>query len=306
MNFLLARIRPLLFLLILINSCQALAQSQSQSQSEAGNVLASGTSDTKKNVNELNLPDKGFFSGGEWYFSGGFNKSVYANSDINVSQPSLGNDFTVNNVKGHDEFPPKLCCMPDNMRIGRFFDGSKKLGMELSLDHTKFTSTIGQTAFVSGVNNGSLGVGNQQLNANNFYYRLHNGLNHLMVNLVYRTPIFGEINEQSSLVFIGRVGTGLAYVHPDITINGNDNYVGKKNVSNLIGFDSGWWRIVGMSTGTEVGVRYSLYKQFYIELTDKLVFTNMHNVPVYQGKASQNLLQNQVILSVGYTFDGTK
>lgn len=300
MHFSFARIRPLLFLLTLIISCQVLAQT------ETSNDLARGTSDSNQNSNALNIPEKGFFSGSEWYVSGGFHKSHYSNSDISVSQPSLGNNFTVNDVKGHDEFPPKLCCMPDNIRIGRFFDGSKKFGLELSLDHTKFTSTLGQTAFVSGVNNGSLGVGNQQLNANNFYYRLHNGLNHLMVNLVYRTPIFGEINEQSSLVFIGRVGTGLAYVHPDITISGNDNYVGKKSINNLIGFDSGWWRIVGMSTGTEIGVRYSIYKQFYIELTDKIVFSNLYNIPVYQGKASQNLFQNQVILSAGFTFGGTK
>ena len=38
----------------------------------------------------------------ELYFSWGYNKEWYTNSNISVSQPSLGNSFTFTNVKGVD------------------------------------------------------------------------------------------------------------------------------------------------------------------------------------------------------------
>src|ERR1700681_721864 len=36
----------------------------------------------------------------ELYFSWGYNKEWYTNSNVSVSQPSLGNSFTFVNVKG--------------------------------------------------------------------------------------------------------------------------------------------------------------------------------------------------------------
>ena len=38
----------------------------------------------------------------ELYFSWGYNKEWYTNSNVSVSQPSLGNSFTFTNVKGVD------------------------------------------------------------------------------------------------------------------------------------------------------------------------------------------------------------
>jgi hypothetical protein len=246
------------------------------------------------------LSNKGFFSSGEWFFSWGYNKTTYSNSDINVSQPSLGNNFTVHDVQGHDEYVFPQCCSPDNLRIGRFIDEDKKFAVELSLDHTKYTSTEGQTALVTGANSG--GVGNQQLTNQYFTYMLHNGLNHLMVDLVYRKSIFGELNATSNLAFIGKIGTGLAIVHPYNIINGNQNDEGQKEFRNYLGVNNGWWRIVGISTGVEVGVRYVVWKPVYLELTNKQIYTDMSNIPVYQGIASQKLWSHETVLSLGYTF----
>jgi len=39
-----------------------------------------------------------------WYFSWGYSRQQYAPSDIHVSQPTLGNDFTLRQVAGSD-FP---------------------------------------------------------------------------------------------------------------------------------------------------------------------------------------------------------
>lgn len=265
-------------------------------QSSAYAQTAASTSSAQESSSKSS-----FFKSDEWFFSWGYNKTHYSNSNINVSQPSLGNNFTVNGVQGHDEFSHVTCCSPDNLRLGRYLNAEKTYALDLSLDHTKFTSTIGQVALVTGKNSG--GIGNQVLSNEFFSYMLHNGLNHVMVNLSYREPILGQLDETSNLTFIGKVGTGLAIVHPFSVINGSEYQMGKKTLTNPLGFDNGWWRIVGTSTGVELGMRYTFMKPFYVEWTNKQVFTNMHNVPVFQGSASQNLRSNEVIFSVGYTFD---
>jgi hypothetical protein len=271
------------------------AQAQNAPSSEDATTIASSK-------DKDSTSSKSFFNSDEWFFSWGYNKTHYSNSNINVSQPNLGNNFTVNGVQGHDEFTHLVCCSPDNLRLGRYLDDSKKLALDLSLDHTKFTSTVGQVAFVSGKNSG--GVGNQVLSSDYFSYMLHNGLNHIMVNLDYRKPLLGGMDETSSLSFIGKLGTGIAVVHPYSVIDGNEYVMGKKTLTDALGFNNGWWRIVGTSTGVELGLRYVFMKPFYLEWTNKQIFTNMSNVPVYQGSASQNLRSNEIIFSVGYSFGG--
>jgi len=249
------------------------------------------------------ISKKGFFTkDAEWYFSLGVAKTYYANSDINVNQSAIGNEFTVHNVEGHDEIDDVRLYQPDIVRIGRFIDDDKMWALELGLDHVKYSSTLGQTATVTGTNSG--GTGSQTLSSSYFSYMLHNGLNHLMVDLVYRRPITAApVNDSSSLAFIGKVGAGIAYIHPYIDINGKSSNVGDKSFNNIIGFNSGWWRIVGVSTSVEAGLRYVISKPWYLELTDKTIFTSMNNIPVYQGTASQNLWSNEVLFSIGYTFD---
>jgi len=255
-----------------------------------------------KDTQEPKDPSR-FFKSDEWFFSWGYNKTHYSKSNINVVQPSLGNDYTVNAVQGHDEFSHVVCCSPDNLRWGRYLDESKVYALDLSLDHTKYTTTVGQVALITGKH--STGVGNQLLSADYFSYMLHNGLNQVMVNLSYRKPLLGALNETSNLSFIGKVGAGLAVVHPYSKIDGIEYEMGKKTLTNALGFNNGWWRIVGTSTSLELGMRYVFLKPYYVEWVNKQIFTNMSNIPVNQGSASQNLRSNEIIFSLGYTFNGT-
>ena len=248
------------------------------------------------------ISKKGFFTrDAEWYFSLGVGKTFYANSDISVKQTNY--DFTVHDVKGHDEWGDVNVLMPDIVRVGRFIDDDKMWAVELGLDHVKYTSTAGQTVTVTGTAPTAL-TGTVTPSSDEFSYKLHNGFNHLMVDLVYRRPITAAaVSDTSSLAFIGKVGAGVAYIHPYININGASSDVGSKSLNNLIGFNSGWWRIVGVSTSVEAGFRYVISKPWYLELTDKTIFTTMSNIPVSNGTASQNLWSNEILLSVGYTFD---
>jgi hypothetical protein len=280
--------------------------------SEQHNILLDPAG-TQSDAIAIDSPVKRFFTEGEWYFSWGYNTETWAPTDIHVSQPALGNDFTIHNVKGHDEpgwtsgiFNKGLFAPQNNIRIGRFIDEKRTVAIELSLDHTKYTSTSNQTARVSGTINGALVNSDKLLDDNYFRYHLHNGANHLMLNIVKRVPLIGATNETLSLSAIGKAGVGLMVPHSDNTILGQNNDVGPKQFSNFFGTKHGWWQFDGVTTGVEAGLRLVLVKPVYIELTDKVAYSRLYDIPVYNGKADQSLWMNEVILSLGFTYYGSK
>ncbi|MDD2897213.1 MAG: hypothetical protein PHI31_00735 [Desulfuromonadaceae bacterium] len=256
-----------------------------------------------------------FFTEAEWYFSWGYSSQSYAPTDIHVSQPSLGSKFTVHNVSGHDEpgwdggiFNKGLFVPQYNIRVGRFIDDERTLAIELNLDHTKYTSTIGQTSRVTGTINGASAPASMLLTTQDFRYDLHNGANHVMVNLVKRIPLIGKTNESLSLAGIAKVGGGLVIPHSSNSVLGksNDAEIGPKKFSNFFGFHHGWWQFDGVTAGIEAGLRFVVAKPVYIELTDKVAYARMYDIPVYQGTATHNLWMNEVIFSLGVTYDGPK
>lgn len=250
-----------------------------------------------------------FFRDGEWYFSWGYNKEYWAPTDIRVSQPSQGNDFVIRGVRGHDEagfgFTHDLTVGQFNIRISRFVDDARTIGVELSIDHTKYTSTLGQTAQVTGVIGGLPINANRVLDANFFSELLHNGANHLMVNAVYRFPLIGQINETFSVAAIGKAGAGLMMPHTWNRILGQESDVGQKVFGNLIGLHSGWWQFNGWTAGLEAGLRFVLWNPVYLELTNKVAYSQLSNLPAYQGTLRHSLIMHEVILSLGFTYDGT-
>jgi hypothetical protein len=247
-----------------------------------------------------------FFRDAEWYFSYGSSKQYWAPTDIHVSQPSLGQDFTIHDVRGHDEpdvaslFTGNLFGPQYNIRVGRFIND--KVAVELSLDHTKYTVTSGQTALVTGTAPG--GAGNRVLDDTFFRYLLHNGANHVMTNLVYRQPLIGKTNETLSIAFIGKAGAGIMVPHVDNTIDGHPSDVGQKVPSNFLGIHNGWWQFGGWTTGLEMGFRMVVWKPVYIEVTDKVAYSRLWNLPAYQGLIDHPLLLNEVVFSIGFTYDG--
>lgn len=258
-----------------------------------------------------------FFSEAEWYFSWGYSGQTWADTDIHVSQSNpkgLGDsNFTLHDVKGHDVpgwdkgiigtglFVPQY-----NIRLGRFIDEDRTLAIELNLDHTKYTSNNGQNVKVSGTINGAPAPDNLNLTEDTYSYKLHNGANHLMVNLVKRLPLLGKTNETFSLAGLGKVGAGLVIPHSSNTIDGNMNNVGEKKIKNFFGFHHGWWQFDGVTAGVEAGLRFVLARPVYLELTDKVAYAYMYDIPVYQGTARHNLWMNEVIFSLGVTYDGPK
>jgi hypothetical protein len=182
-----------------------------------------------------------FFSNGEWYFEFGSDKEFWSNTDIHVSQPALGNSFTIYDVAGHDA-PGGAGEAPQfNIRVGRFF--GENWGIELNIDHSKYYTDIGQLASVKGTIGGIPFNAPMVLSNTFFSEQLHNGANHVMLDAIYRYPLFGQLNQTNSLAAIGKVGLGVMLPHTSDTILGNPVNVGAKAFNNLVGTDSGWWQL---------------------------------------------------------------
>ncbi len=247
-----------------------------------------------------------------WYFSWGYSRQQYAPSDIHVSQPSQGNDFTVHQAQASD-FPSSVqdslnslvnldfTNPQENVRIGKFLNPEKTFAVEFSLDHSKYNTNLNQTADVTGTINNQPVNGPKVLDSQYFNYALHNGLNHLMINAVWLHHLAGPSQAPGDLQLISRVGAGILLPHADNTILGRENQVGPKNTNVCCG-SGDWWQINGWTAGVEVGVRYTVYKSIFLELTQKVAYGALKGVPVYQGTADQTIWMSEQVLSMGFLF----
>jgi hypothetical protein len=253
--------------------------------------------------------DRAINADNNWYFSWGYSRQQYAPSDIHVSQPGLGNDFTVHQTAASD-FPTsiedtikstlnlELTNPQENIRIGKFMNPEKTFAIEFSIDHSKYNTDYNQTVQITGT---ASQTGNVTLTPQNFNYALHNGLNHLMVNAVWLHHLRGPVQQPGDLQLISRVGAGILLPHADNTIFGKENQVGPKNTNVCCG-SGDWWQVNGWTAGVEVGVRYTVYKSIYLELTQKIAYGALKNVPVYQGSADQTIWMSEQVLSTGFLF----
>ena len=257
--------------------------------------------------------DKALNNDENWYFSWGYSRQQYAPSDIHVSQPGLGNDFTVHQASAKD-YPTTpqetldslvnldFTTPQENMRIGKFMNPEKTFALEFSLDHSKYNTDLNQSALTTGTINNQPVNQNTVLNAQNFSYALHNGLNHIMLNGVWLHHLYGPEQKPGDLQLISRAGAGILLPHADNVIFGNANQVGPKN-QNICCFSSNdWWQLNGWTAGVEVGLRYRVYKAMYLELTTKVAYGSLHSVPVYQGTADQTIWMTEEVLSAGFLF----
>ena len=305
--------KHLIFAAILsVAPCSTVLAQSALDVQPAGPDISTTQSSSPQGSNKLN-PDHALSEESNWYFSFGLSRQQYAPSDIHVSQPDQGNDFTVHQARATD-FPGSpqevlvallhldITSPQENIRIGKFMNPEKTFALEFSLDHSKYNTNPDQTAYVSGTINNQPYNGNMVLDAQNFDYELHNGLNHLMFNAVWLHHLAGPVQKPGDWQLISRAGAGILLPHAQNTILGNENQVGPK-AQNICCFASNdWWQVNGWTVGVEVGVRYRIITSMYLELTSKVAYGELRSVPVYHGTADQTIWMLEEVFSVGYLF----
>jgi len=235
---------------------------------------------------------------GEFYFSWGYNKDYYTNSNIYIDQPALNNKFNFKNTvlvdhPGWDEglFNTALSIPQYNYRFGYFFDKNKDWAFEINFDHTKALIKDNHTIHMVGTYNGlavdsSFIFTEKGVGAAKNYYFLNNGANFLLFNIVKRNRFKSLSSKNIRIDGLGKFGVGPLIPHVQNCL------FGKENDSK---FQFGGW-----NTGAEYALRTTFYNKLYLEFSGKLDYAAYYNLNVYQGTARQNFGTLEFILSFGY------
>jgi hypothetical protein len=239
----------------------------------------------------------------EIYFSWGYNTEWYTHSDLHISQPSLGNNYTFENVRAHDHrgwdgqfFTEALSIPQYNYRLGYFFNEDKGLAFEINFDHTKYIFADNQMVHIVGTMNGKGFNGNVLFKENtaanadsNSYYFLNNGANFLLFNIVKRWHL--AINKKGSIQIDGLAKAGIGPVIPHV----QNKFFNQP--PNDQGFQFGGWNV-----GIEGALRATFFKYIYLEYSNKLDYARYSGLQIYEGTAKQAFGTYEMILHLGLTF----
>lgn len=235
-----------------------------------------------------------------FYASWGYNTEWYTHPNIHVSQPGLGNDYTLNNVTAHDRrgWDHHLLHQPItipqfNCRLGYIFNEDKGWGVELNYDHPKFIVSEGQQVHVTGKRNGepvdeTITFSEQ----NGFFYYLNNGANFFLFNMVKRWKFVADKKEHVRIDVFAKLGTGFMVPHVENSLFGQKN--------------NPHFEINGWNTGMEAAVRLTLMHYVYVEYANKLDYARYRGLKIYEGTARQNMGTYEMILNLGITIPGHK
>jgi hypothetical protein len=241
---------------------------------------------------------------GEFYFSWGYNTEWYTHSNVKINQPSLGNDFTFDNIYGHDHKGwdgGKLLTSPIsipqyNYRVGYIFNKQKGLGFEINFDHTKFIFGNNQMTHVKGTMN-SHPIDRQVLFADSAtagpdsssYYFLNNGANFLLFNIVKRWHIWNNKKQTILIDGLGKFGVGPVIPHVQ-----NKFFDQPENDPH---FQFGGWNV-----GVEGDLKFTFFHYVFLEYANKLDYARYSGLKIYQGTAKQAFGTYEMILNLGFTF----
>lgn len=237
-----------------------------------------------------------FAKNGSLYFSWGYNKEWYTPSTVHIRQASLGNDYKMVRVKGHDHpgWDEGLLSIPFtipqyNYRLGYFFNEKQDLAIEINFDHTKYIISDNQDVHIKGQFEGNKAdITRHFSEAEGSYYYLNNGANFLLFNLVKRFPLIQPGKKNNfKLDLLAKAGIGPVIPHVQNSLFGQKNEPG--------------FQIGGWNTGVETAFRLTAFKYVYLELAQKFDYARYSNLKVYEGRARQSFGCYELILNLGFT-----
>jgi hypothetical protein len=231
--------------------------------------------------------------GREFFVSWGYNGDSYTNSDLQISQSSLGNDFTLVGVRARDSkawtnlFSHSLLVPQYNLRAGVFFN--ERWGLELALDHIKWIVRQDQEVRMTGTLNGAAVDTQVTLTPDVLRYQLNNGANPIFVNLIRRVRLGGEPGRTGYVAFLAKAGGGFAVPHTENVLFGQPNEKGFQ-------FFHGW------DMDAVAAVRVHILKRLYFEFEEKAVYARYFGVKVDRGTARHSVKGSEFTFNFGMAF----
>ena len=241
-----------------------------------------------------------------YYLSWGYNKCWHTNSNIHFQNlngkvnPATGipdyYDFTIYNATAHDR--PNFEGIKDiknltipqyNVRFGIYFNNKLNTGIEISFDHTKYVMGDYQTLHLRGQIYGVAINKDTLIDPNKFLHFEHtDGANFLLINFMKRFTICKSKKDWFNLSLVSKYGAGMVIPRTDVRLFGN-------RINNK-------FHIAGVIVGVEVGLRATLLKYTFIELTSRGTYAYYVNSLVQgkqNGSASHRFATLQAILTAG-------
>lgn len=234
---------------------------------------------------------------GEFYFSWGYNKEWYTQSNLHVEQPELGNKYTFRGIRAHDNpgwdkgiFDRAMTIPQYNYRIGYFFKDD--LAIEINFDHTKYIIDHQQAHRKGTMDHKPIDETIEWNEENGYYYFLNNGANFLLFNLVKRWDLYQSPNEKVKIDLLGKAGIGPVIPHVENSFDGNKNNPD---------FQIGGWNI-----GVENALRATFFRYVYLEFAHKVDYARYAHLHIYKGRARQAFGTYELVLNLGITIPGKK
>ena len=229
----------------------------------------------------------------EYFVSWGYNGDSFGKSDLHISQPSLGNEFTYLVVRARDSkgwtdlFNHSLTVPQYNIRFGFFFN--QKWGVEVAMDHIKWIVEEDQEVRMTGTLGGSAVDTQVTLTPEVLRYQLNNGANPIFFNVIRRIPLVGEPRRTGHISFLAKAGGGFAIPHSENRVFDQPNEKGFQ-------FFQGW------NVDAVAAVRANLWRRLYFEFEEKLVYARYFGVNVDRGTARHSLKASEFTFSFGLAF----
>jgi hypothetical protein len=230
---------------------------------------------------------------GTFYFTWGYHRDQYTHSTIHFKDRTTDNyDFTFHHASAVDRpdwshfFHTALTVPQYVANLGYFFNDRNDLGIEVSWDHLKYIVRDNQRMHLTGMIREQYYDKDTLVTPNFVHYEHTNGNNYLMVSLVKRQTLIASATTKQKLNAIFKVGLGVT---------------DPKTESNIMGgLNDGPFRISGMVFGASVGLRYDLFKYFYLESSVKGAFVDYTDVKlINDGRANQVFGSVQYIMAAG-------
>lgn len=222
------------------------------------------------------------------YFAFGTHDAYYSKSNIHLqstANPSF--DFILKKVKANDDQFLKATggAAQYDYQFGYYFK-KKNFGIEYNFDHIKYFARHDQDVRTVGVINGSKIDADTAITTYVQNFEHSNGGNYALLNFVKWENLAASRNRKSVLDLMLKAGGGVVVPKTNSTIMGkhrDDRY-----------------KIAGYVFALEGGLRYSIFKIFFIEPSFKGAYANYTHFLIADGKGNQHWFSAQFLLLAGF------
>ena len=242
---------------------------------------------------KCNCPSQGKVGKGTFYGAWGYNKDWFSKSDLHFKGNDFGGyNFTLEDVKAKDRpgfkniLTTTLAVPQYVYRFGYYFNNKKNTGIEINFDHAKYVMVRNQMLHLNGTIAGESFDKDTLVDEHFLLFEHTNGANFMMINFLKRYYLLVSQNKKHWLSFVGKAGAGVVIPKTDVTLFGTrlDNK----------------FHVAGYIAGLDVGLRYDLFRYFFIEASAKGIFANYANVlTVGDGKAHHHFFTGEAIAAIG-------